>query len=250
VATPAEGLTWVVTRQALEWLVQDPVVRSVFACGRLHVLMRAGHRPVEGLDVIPTASFGSTAVMAAAVAAGALPAGTGALLYDPEHWEFTPVEEQLQVERHVMVARSVADHLGATLIAAPAVSLTRLLPGRVRDRYASYLEAGIAASAAAADIVDVQAQNAVRDTDLYAAFVAAAGEQVHAVSPGTGVIAGLSTNPPGAPVDAAMLTSAIEATAGVVTGYWLNVPSPGRHCPTCNPPRPDIGIAALRGAFG
>jgi hypothetical protein len=38
----------------------------------------------------------------------------------------------------------------------------------------------------------------------------------------------------------------VRATRQAVDGYWLNIPRPGRHCPTCNPPRPDLGIALLR----
>jgi hypothetical protein len=60
------------------------------------------------------------------------------------------------------------------------------------------------------------------------------------------VLAGLSTNPPGAPVDSQHLTAAIRATRFMVDGYWLNIPGPGARCPTCNAPRPDIAIRTLR----
>jgi hypothetical protein len=62
------------------------------------------------------------------------------------------------------------------------------------------------------------------------------------------VLAGLSTNPPGAAVDSQQLTAAIRATSRVVNGYWLNVPGRGPLCPTCNAPRPDIGSQVLRDA--
>ena len=42
------------------------------------------------------------------------------------------------------------------------------------------------------------------------------------------------------------LTAAIQATKSLVDGYWLNIPGQGPRCPTCNPPRPDVGIAAMR----
>jgi hypothetical protein len=60
------------------------------------------------------------------------------------------------------------------------------------------------------------------------------------------VLAGLSTNPPGAAVDTQHLTSAIGATRSVVDGYWLNIPGQGPRCPTCNASRPDIAIQILQ----
>jgi hypothetical protein len=66
------------------------------------------------------------------------------------------------------------------------------------------------------------------------------------VKPGISVLAGLSTNPTGAPVDSQHLTAAIDATRSAVTGYWLNIPGQGARCPTCNPARPDIAIQVLR----
>lgn len=188
--------------------------------------------------------------MADSAAADELPGDLGALLYDPEHWSFTPVSEQLDVRRFVTEASAIAKRLGVVLIAAPAVTLTTvLLPRYIGDRYRAYLDAGIARSAATADIVCLQAQNAVRDTGRYAAFVREGCGQVKEVNPAASVIAGLSTNPPGTPVDAGMLARAIDASASMVDGWWLNVPSPGPRCPTCNEPRPEIGVAALRAAF-
>ena len=60
------------------------------------------------------------------------------------------------------------------------------------------------------------------------------------------ILAGLSTNPPGAEVTSQQLTAAVHATRGIVDGYWLNIPGRGSRCPTCNSPRPDVGRAALR----
>jgi hypothetical protein len=59
------------------------------------------------------------------------------------------------------------------------------------------------------------------------------------------VLAGLSTNPPGAAVTSQQLTAAIRATSGVVSGYWLNIPGRGPRCPTCNTPRPDLARQIL-----
>jgi hypothetical protein len=95
-------------------------------------------------------------------------------------------------------------------------------------------------------MIEIQAQSLERDTIAYASFVRTATSQATAANPGIAVLAGLSTNPPGAPVDGQYLTAAIHATRSAVAGYWLNIPGPGARCPACHAARPDIAIAVLR----
>jgi hypothetical protein len=92
----------------------------------------------------------------------------------------------------------------------------------------------------------LQAQSLERDTGTHAAFVRAAAGQARRANPRVTVLAGLSTNPPGAEVSSQQLTAAIRATSGIVNGYWLNIPGRGQRCPTCNSPRPEVGRQALR----
>jgi hypothetical protein len=70
--------------------------------------------------------------------------------------------------------------------------------------------------------------------------------QARAARPGITVLAGLSTNPPGAVVGSDHLAAANRASWPGFDGYWLNIPGPGPRCPTCSPARPDMGIEALR----
>jgi hypothetical protein len=72
-----------------------------------------------------------------------------------------------------------------------------------------------------------------------------AARQARAANPRVTILAGLSTNPPGAEVTSQQLTAAIRATSGVVSGYWLNIPGRGPRCPTCNAPRPDLARQLL-----
>jgi len=141
----------------------------------------------------------------------------------------------------------VAHAHGLRLIVAPALNLaTVLAPGR-GQRWQAFLALHLAGQMAkVADIVELQAQSLERDTATYAAFVRAATAQANAARPGITVLAGLSTNPPGAPVDTQQLTSAIQATRSAVNGYWLNIPGQGPRCPTCNASRPDIAIQILK----
>lgn len=96
------------------------------------------------------------------------------------------------------------------------------------------------------DVLELQAQSLERSTSTYAAFVRDAAAQARAANPRVAILAGLSTNPPGAEVTSQQLRAAIHATRVVADGYWLNIPGRGPGCPTCNSPRPEVGQAALR----
>jgi hypothetical protein len=169
------------------------------------------------------------------------------VVYDPEAWTLTPRGEQLDPAGAAARAAAAARARGLQFIAAPALNLTTVLaPGSSLPRWQSFLELGLAARFAEhADVLELQAQSLERDAASFANFVAAAAHQARRVSPGTALLAGVSTNPPGAGVDAAQLVAAIRSVRGLVDGFWLNVPRPGVRCPTCNPARPDIAVQTL-----
>jgi hypothetical protein len=143
-------------------------------------------------------------------------------------------------------AAAVAHAHGLRLIVTPALNLTTVLASET-PRWRAFLGLNLLARlAGVADIVEIQAQSLERDTAVYTAFVQAAASQARTANPRIIVLAGLSTNPPGAPVDSRHLTAAVQATRSMVDGYWLNVPGQGPRCPTCNAPRPDIAIQTLQ----
>ncbi|HEV2361113.1 MAG TPA: hypothetical protein VGS21_05380, partial [Acidimicrobiales bacterium] len=196
---------WLVTRAALALMAADEGALQVLRDGVVLEIVPAGRLPLEGIDAYAVRSFTSCQELASAAASGGL-ADVDAVLYDSENWRFTPVEEQVDLVGSMLRAREAADAAGVRLIAAPAVSLAKVLPvapgvqpggigdnGR-GDRYDRYLRAGIATAAAIADVVDIQAQGAERDPRRYAAFVREATLQVHAVNPSATILAGLSTN--------------------------------------------------------
>jgi hypothetical protein len=133
-------------------------------------------------------------------------------------------------------------------IVAPAIDLTNVLSSSgTGPRWRQFLSLDlIGRLAKVADVVELQAQSLELDTGAYRAFVQAAAAQASTARPGVGLLAGLSTNPPGVPIEARQLTSAIQATRSLVDGYWLNVPAPGARCPACNAPRQDIAVQALQ----
>jgi hypothetical protein len=192
-------------------------------------------------------SFSSVSELTQAVTGDQLSAGTRAVLYDPEAWSFTPAREQRDPARAARQAMDIAHAHGLKLIVAPALNLTTVRPGPAGPRWRQFLNLGLAgALARACDVIELQAQSLERDTGTYAAFVRAAAAQARRANPRVTVLAGLSTNPPGAEVNSQQLTAAIRATSGLVGGYWLNIPGRGPRCPTCNAPRPQVGLQALQ----
>jgi hypothetical protein len=239
---------WLLTRQALAQVVANDVVAAGLSRLRVYELLQPGQQPASLAGALPAVTFASAAALATAVGQQALPAGTQAVVYDPEAWEFTPPEEQHDPVAATATAARAAHAHGLQLIAAPALNLTTVLaPGGLGSRQQLFLQLGLAGGVARhADVIEIQAQSLERDAGGYASFVAAAAAQARAANPAVGVLAGVSTNPPGQPVDSSQLIAAIGASRPDVDGFWLNIPGAGPRCPTCNPMRPDIGIQTLQ----
>lgn len=248
VAGPASGPSWLLTLGALQEVMADPVIRAGLPRERVYELLQPGERPMRGVGALPVVTFSAVAALQDAISRGTLPAGTRAVLYDPEAWSYTPVSEQRDPVHAAARAAELAHAHGLLLIAAPALSLTGVLaPGDHAPGWRRFLGLGLAAGfARVADVVELQAQSLERDSATYLAFVGAAAAQARASNPRVSVVAGVSTNPPGTPVDSQQVITAVHLTQSVVDGYWLNIPFPSRHCPACNPPRPGIARQLLR----
>ncbi len=249
--TPGGRPAWMMTRAALAQVVSDPAVLAGLEHSRVLEILPTGQKPLAVAGARPVVGFSSAAELDQAVSGGQLPAGTGALLYDPEAWSFTPRREQLDAAAAARRARDAAHAHGLALIVAPALNLTTVRPHPSGGpRWRQFLRLGLAGSAAkASDVLELQAQSLERDTSTYVTFVREAAAQAREANPRVAILAGLSTNPPGAAVTSEQLTAAIRATRGIVDGYWLNIPGRGPRCPTCPAPRPDLGRAALRGVM-
>jgi hypothetical protein len=239
---------WLLTRSVLAELVHDSAAVNQLRGKLVYELLQPGQPPLPGVVAEPVVSFASAAALEQAIRARQLPAGIFGVLYDPEAWSFTPLAEQQNPVRAAAAAAAVAHAHGIRLIVAPAIDLTTVLSaGGTSPRWRQFIDLDlIGRLAKVADVVEIQAQSLEQDTVVYAAFVKAAAAQASAANPGIGVLAGLSTNPPGPPVEAQQLTVAIQATRSMVEGYWLNVPAPGARCPTCNVASPEIAVQALR----
>ena len=212
-----------------------------------NTVLQPGQQPLNGVDATPVVSFSSVATLRSTLDGNGLPAGTQAVLYDPEVWAYTPAAEQRDPVLAAAQAAEMARSHGLQIIVAPAMNLTSALdPGSSAPRWQTLLDLHIIGPMArAADTVELQAQSLERDPAAYAAFVREAAAQARAANPKVTVLAGLSTNPPGAAVDSQQLTAAIQASQADVDGYWLNIPGSGPRCPGCNAGQPELGAAVL-----
>lgn len=174
-----------------------------------------------------------------------LPSRITMILYDPEHWAFTPVAQQQAVGASVQEAATLAHGAGRELIAAPATNLATSRPDGESAAAAFLQTDDLAHAASSADWVEIQAQGLERNPGQYAAYIGQAVRQIRQVSKTAVIYAGLSTNPSGPQVDLAELSADVKLTSGEVSGYWLNVPTQGTACPRCGQPQPQLAIELL-----
>lgn len=225
-----------------KWLARDRVLEIVSTQGKL----------VPGLPAVRAIVADSSNAVTSALGGRSNP--PGALVFDLEHWQFSPTSEQAApFSAEQMVVGLVARHPGTTLVMSPALDLTKtLLPSAGVTNSAGYLSLDLAGGAARAladfaglGIVDIQAQSLELDPAAYASFVSSAVNQARAQDPHLVVIAGLSTSPPVGRPTLSELLADIKATDRQVQGYWLNVPRPGAHCPSCGPFDPALAAELL-----
>ena len=200
-------------------------------------------------NAITFASFTNLQAIRNAVGTGRLDPEIKGIMYDYERWQFTPEEEQRNPAPFVKMAADAVHAHNLLFLTAPAVNLVRAMaPDQDQNpRYETYLRLNIAADAARyADVVDIQAQGSVRNTQLYANFVRGAAAQARQANPKVVVLAGISTQPSGQQVTADDILRAIAATRDAVDGYWFNIPRPSEYAPRVTEFRPDIAINVLR----
>jgi hypothetical protein len=182
--------------------------------------------------------------------AGTLSPRISMILYDPEHWSFTPLAQQLAVGPATSMAASIVHGAGRKLIVAPATNLAQVNAPGESTANAFIHTNDLEKVASNADWVEIQAQGLERNPGRYAAYINEALSQIRLANPNAVVYAGLSTNPSGPSVSAAELIEDVRLTSSAVSGYWLNIPSPGTACPRCGQPQPQIAIDLLQSLAG
>lgn len=204
----------------------------------------------SGWRSTPTADFTSYSALRAALTGNRLDRRVRAVLYDNEDWSLTPADERADPARYDRLAGQLVHAHHLLFIASPATDLVNTLAPNTAagSKFNAFLNLGLIGQIARdADVLDLQAQGAEDDPALFASFVSAAAAQARAANPGIKVLAGLSTNPSGRAVTAAVIDRAAEAVTADVDGYWLNDPAPSAACAACVGPYPQVALAALRG---
>lgn len=243
IAAPTRGRTiWLLAEAHFDQIVSVPAVRALFARGIVYEPITRRQRPSSLVAVIPTADFHAASQLIQAIVAHELAPGVRAVIYDNERLANTPTAEQQNIQRYTERAAAAARVAGLQSV-CDFIEPDRLPP---RQRTA-------ANEVPPCSIVGLNTvQQSERSTARYRAVVARDVAVIRSVDPTVPIIAGLSSNPRGAPVTAAELTADMEATASLVNGYWLNVPAPGVGCPACHAPDPGRmaqALAALPAGF-
>ena len=219
---PPDGQTWVGTLATIRRLhdQDDAVVAQFFDRPTSFALGGYG-------DAVSGASWASEAQFEADLAAGAIPAGTRAVMYDPERWADTPVVEQRDPVAATRAFAAAARAAGYQVIVTPHPNLVGV-PGAVCGPHPAesledaFLRCGITGAAArVADVVEIQAQYLETDPARYADVVGRAAEQARAANPAALVISGLSTR---FASTAQTLVDAWMAVRAIVDGHYMAVP--------------------------
>jgi hypothetical protein len=217
------GPGWILSFNAFEGLANDPAAKVLFDNPRTFVNVTGNSvAALTGWKVVPFVDFRSYALMQQAFAGGTIPAGVKVVMYDNEHWQYTPVDEQEDPAKYEQLAAVLIHSHGMKYLATPAADLAAFLDkGHHQTEFQAYLAVDLAGQAAKyADILNIQAQGDETIASSYAGFLKSAIAQARAVNPKIVIYAGIST---ARSTDPNAMFNAVQATEGDVTGYWLNV---------------------------
>jgi hypothetical protein len=175
----------------------------------------------------PALAWASELAFEESLAARAIPPGVRTVMYDPEFWPATPLDEQQHPIGAMRAFARAAHAAGYTVVITPHPSLAAVEGGpcsvaageTVED---AFLGCGLQAQAARyADIVEIQAQSLEWDAAQYARVVEAAADQARAANPNVVVLAGLSTR---YAANAGVLYAAWSSVRDIVDGHYLAMP--------------------------
>ena len=181
--------------------------------------------PIQpGLAATPVLSYSSYAQFSSDIQASRISFPYQWVMYDPEEWAQTPLNEQQNPARYMTLFGRLAHAHGLKVIMAPAMDLG-YVPGSVNPRLPGetivhwYIRANIGGAAAAAgDIVNVQTESQTTNLQQYDALFNTATAQAHAANPAVQVFAEVST----VNGTVAQMTAAAESVSP--DGYYLAAP--------------------------
>jgi hypothetical protein len=180
--------------------------------------------PIQpGLAATPVLDYTSYAQFAADIANSRISFPYQWVMYDPEKWAQTPLNEQQNPDQYMTLFGQLAHTHGLKVIMAPALDLgyvpgavTPRLPGEAIGHW--YLRANIATAAAAGDIVNVQTESLTTSLPAYDALFNGAAAQARAANSAVQVFTEVST----VNGTATQMTAAAESVSP--DGYYLAAP--------------------------
>jgi hypothetical protein len=220
------GQMWIATSRTTGSLSNiDPSVADAFFGG-------ANSFALGGFGASTTAkAWASEEAFEEDLAAGRISSSVRAVMYDPEAWDATPLDERLRPVAAMRRFATLARANGFEVVLTPHPNLVGVPGGECtagpdETQDVAFLRCGLLTAAARdADVVEVQAQWLETDPAAYERFVSIAAARARAAHPGVLVLSGLSTN---FTTDPAVLFRAWLAVRGAVDGHYLNVPSGDR----------------------
>jgi hypothetical protein len=180
-----------------------------------------------GDAAVPTGRYASYADFLYDRSLGRIDPAIRAVLYDPEHWSETPVNEQQDPYTYMRLFSERAHSRGYVVIVTPARDLMGVpggacVAGSGEDYDTAFIRCNIAGAAARySDVTEVQAQRRQTNLQAYTRLVTSAAEQARTANASVLFLSGLSTRL--APVSAENLFNASQAVRGIVDGFYLSI---------------------------
>jgi hypothetical protein len=184
------------------------------------------------------------------------PAQYPVVLYDLENWSFAVAAEKQNPPLYMQQFSDFAHANGFTTIMAPGTDVVRAAGSIATCQSAQtsaecFLSNGFAAAAARySDRYSIQSQASELVSDTYFNYVSRASLQARSANPNVLITSGLSTNPPAGTPTAQVLYQDAQRVKSYVSGFWLNIPTPGASCPTCGASRPDLALQFIQLLIG
>jgi hypothetical protein len=182
-----------------------------------------------GWSAVPTLKYESYARFRADVLTGSISPAIRSVVYDPENWAATPLEEREDPYRWMRRFYELAKSRGYHVQQAPSRDLMQV-PGAVcRKRTGetlsvAFLRCNVAGRAAPyADLLHIQAQVLERDPAVYHWFVNVNRERALAANPAVVITSNLSTSPYDYVATPLMLLDAWSSVTDVAQGHYFSM---------------------------
>lgn len=185
----------------------------------------------QGWQTTPVRAYASAAAFLTDISRGSIPAETTTVLYDPEQWAATPLNEQQQPSVYMAQFAQQAKAQGYASIMTPALNLMNVAGAECGAQTGeaiedAFIRCNVAGKAAVADVVNIQWQRLESNPAQYANYAATSAGQAKAVNSHVVFLTQLTTrtfNTQATPTTGCLIFAAYSAARSSVQGFWLHV---------------------------